>query len=267
MYERVLVPFDRSDYSWGAVAFARKLADQWGADLEILHVAGDLASAEPIRQETIQLAADEGWSYDIRATVLEVGPGDVSETIARHAAGQRDTLVVMTTHGRGRSAAFIGSVADDLLHEVDGPVLLVGPKAKPDRMTLDGPIVACIDGSEASEASLPVVAQMALNFKVEPWVVVVAAVEDDRTYDTLASNYMTRVAHHLEAESNLTVQFEVLHDPDRAEAAARFASSIGATMLAAVTRTRSRFKRLVEGSFTMTLVHEADVPVLVSLAD
>lgn len=267
MYDRVLVPFDRSDYSWRAVAFARKLADHWGADLEIIHVAGEGESAEPIQRETIRQVEEHGWSYNVTATVLEAGPGGTGETIAAHAAARPNTFVVMTTHGRGRSAAFLGSVADGLLHELDSPILLVGPKANPDRMTLDGPVVACVDGSEASESSLPLLANLALDFKVEPWVVVVGAARDDPTYATLASNYTARLARHLQAAAAVTVQYEVLHDDKPPIAAAEFASSIDATMLTAVTRTKGRLKRLVEGSFTMELVHEADVPVLVFLAD
>ncbi len=267
MYDRILVPFDRSDYSWGAVGFARKLADHWGAQLEVLHVIRDGQLAAPSFAEIKHLAKETGWLYDFRASVEMETPGGVGETIARRAAEQPSTLVVMTTHGRGRSAAFVGSVAEEVLHQVGYPVLLVGPSADLAKMTLDGPIVACVDGSERSEMLLPVVAEFAANFKVDPWVVVVAPSEDDRAFDTLAANYTTRVAHHLEETHNVRTQFEVLHDPHPARAANKFATDLGATMLAAVTHGRSGLKRLLEGSVTMDLVHEASVPVLVHLAE
>ncbi len=267
MYNRILVPFDRSDYSWGAVGFARKLADHWGARLEVLHVIDEGQLAAPSFAEIKHLAKETGWLYDFRASVEMATPGGVGETIARRAAEEAGTLVVMTTHGRGRSAAFVGSVAEEVLHQVGYPVLLVGPRADLSKMTLDGPIVACVDGSEMSERLLPAVAELAIDFKVDPWVAVVADAKDDRAFDVLASNYANRVASHLSGDRNLTVQFEVLHDAHPARAAAKFAADIDATMLAAVTHGRSGIKRLLEGSVTMDLVHEANVPVLVHMAE
>jgi len=267
MYDRILVPFDRSDYSWGAVGFARKLADHWGAQLEVLHVINDGQLAAPSFAEIKHLAKETGWLYDFRASVEMAAEGGVGETIARRAAEQPSTLVVMTTHGRGRSAAFVGSIAEEVLHQVGYPVLLVGPRADLAKMTLDGPIIACVDGSEMSEMLLPVVAEFAVNFQVDPWVVVVAQADDDRVFDVLAANYTTRLAHHLEDQRNISVQFEVLHDAHPARAASKFAADLNATMLAAVTHGRSGLKRLLEGSVTMDLVHAANVPVLVHMAE
>lgn len=267
MYKRVLIPYDRSASSWTAAAYARVLAERWTARIELLHVARLQTEAAEAVAEIEAKAAEGDWPSDVVITVEKVAPGGVGETIARAAESIPDTIIVMATHGRGRSAAFLGSIAEEVLHQVGAPVILVGPEARAERFTTEGPIVACIDGSAASEAGLDFVAKLAGDFGVDPWVVVVAPPDVDQTYDRLAANYATRVARHLQADEDLTVQFEVLHDSQPATAAARFAWDVDASLLAAVTHARSGLHRLVEGSVTMELLQIAPVPVVVEIAD
>jgi nucleotide-binding universal stress UspA family protein len=59
----------------------------------------------------------------VTADLLE---GPVAETLQEHALGKGCDLVVMTTHGRGPVSRFwLGSVADQLVHRLPIPLLLI----------------------------------------------------------------------------------------------------------------------------------------------
>ena len=82
------------------------------------------------------------------------------------------TLVCMASHGHGRSAAMLGSVAQDVLVGLGAPMLLVGPSAVPG--PVDAPVVVTVDGSEASEAAIEVAVDWAASLTVDVRIVTVA---------------------------------------------------------------------------------------------
>ena len=62
------------------------------------------------------------------------------------------STIVMASHGRGRSAALVGSIAEDIVQRTFGPLIVVGPHVTVDDFS--GPIVVSVDGSDESEAAL-----------------------------------------------------------------------------------------------------------------
>ncbi len=266
MYQRIVVPYDRSDRSWTAVQYAKLLADHWGATVEVLHVE---EFADGVTMADISHAAERaGWLYGVEAALVAPEAGGVGETIVKHVAEQADPLVVMSTHGRGRSAALLGSVAEVVIRQMSGPVLLVGPAADPSAFTIQGPLIACVDGSTDSETVLPTVGTWAESLKVDPWVVLVTGTGHDTERDMLASGYTTRVAKRLRADgAAFEPQFEVLHDENPGAAAVEFAVRMGASMLGTATHARTGLARIRSGSVAMEIVHDSPVPVLTTLID
>ena len=99
-------------------------------------MAGALSTANGVRTQWALLA---GWAP--RSLAAYIGEHDID-------------LTVMTTHGRsGFSRFWLGSVADELLHRVTSPVLLLRPSDTPPRFER---ILVAVDESAASEKALEV---------------------------------------------------------------------------------------------------------------
>ena len=194
---------------------------------------------------------------------VRLAQGTVADALEQLVEAYPGSTVVMASHGRGRSAALVGSVAEDVLQRLFGPVLLVGPHIESSDFT--GPVVVSVDGSDDSESVLPLAAAWAIELGVEPWVI---HVMEPNTASTLGhgvtdSVYPARLAHELSALSGHRVEFEELHDRHPAEAVPRFARQLKASMIVAASHGHSGLARLKLGSVTAGFVRHATCPVLV----
>jgi universal stress protein A len=147
---RILVATDFSDASEDALAYARMLADAFGASLHVLHVLEDLAAhawttevyvaALPGVHEEMerqahdrlqQLLTDEERARYRAELVLRFGSPFVE--VVRYAAEHAIDLIVLGTHGRGALAhMLLGSVAERVVRKAPCPVLTVRhPEERP----------------------------------------------------------------------------------------------------------------------------------------
>src|SRR5687768_11888337 len=117
----ILVPTDFSDTASVALAYAKMLADSFGADLHILHVLHDplkypptmelgMGSADMLSRLRQDLKADAQRRLDQALTAserqkyrarLELKCGSPQVEIDDYAAKQAIDLIVMGTHGHG----------------------------------------------------------------------------------------------------------------------------------------------------------------------
>lgn len=139
---RVLFVTDLSEASFLACAPARKLADERGSRICVLHVVSLPAMAHsgaPLApamapldiERLIQSATEElerlcdkyGFGEDVERLVL---PGEgVAETVCRHATENEIDLIVLSTHGRtGFRHLVLGSVAESILRHTSVPTLV-----------------------------------------------------------------------------------------------------------------------------------------------
>jgi universal stress protein A len=146
---RILVATDFSDASEDALAYARMLADAFGASLHVLHVLEDLAAhawttevyvaALPGVHEEMErqahdrlqqlLTAEERARYRAEL-VLRFGSPFVE--IVRYAREHEIGLIVLGTHGRGALAhMLLGSVAERVVRKAPCPVLTVRHPERP----------------------------------------------------------------------------------------------------------------------------------------
>ena len=143
MYTRILVPLDGSAFSERALSPARTLARRFGATLDLVHVheAPPLLGQAPMYDTQydaeVRRQMHDGHAALAARIVQEGGvtatatflDGKVVPALRQHAADTGADLIVMTSHGRGGiSRAWLGSVADRLIREVDAPVFLVPTK-------------------------------------------------------------------------------------------------------------------------------------------
>jgi nucleotide-binding universal stress UspA family protein len=142
--EKVLVPLDESSFSAQALARVQQVLGSTGLNLVLLHVIETQrargAYEHPASEEFTHSARQQAESYleekarHMRArghTVeCDLGVGRVAERINASAQTFGADLVAMATHGSGGDMRrlFLGSVAEQVLHEADRPLLLIRPE-------------------------------------------------------------------------------------------------------------------------------------------
>ena len=222
MFNRIIVPTDGSDYSWRAVAVGVALARQCDAPLELLEVVShpaDVKRAEQlIRERLEQTPLSAAASACARVMQRSVG-----FTIAEHVTDVNGGMLVMSTFGRGRTEAILGSVAVDVLRAMFGPLVLVGPRANTDRVDFRGELVVPVDGSDLSETTLALGAAWGIGFEARPWVVQVLDPDQVRVDDATEDSYVSRLARDIRSRSHHDAQYEVLHGTRPGKAIADFA--------------------------------------------
>jgi nucleotide-binding universal stress UspA family protein len=120
----VLLALDGSLAAATALPLARTVANQLGATVEILHVAGE-ERPDPDLWQRLHVELQPGEAVQVRSHA-----GDPASAILQAARAPGVDLVVLTTHGRviepGRS---LGRVAQAVIAHTTTPVLLVRPEA------------------------------------------------------------------------------------------------------------------------------------------
>lgn len=127
MYERILVPTDGSTGTAHVAMQAFDLASQYGATVDLLHVA-ETNDDDELRESGRQAVAtleELAEVYDLDTT-REIREGDPTEEILAAADEADADLIVMGTHGRsGLQWRLIGSVAERVVRHADPSVLTV----------------------------------------------------------------------------------------------------------------------------------------------
>jgi nucleotide-binding universal stress UspA family protein len=260
MVQHLIVPVDGSDASWRAVDVAVGLARRTDASIDVIEVVfdqGDVAEATARVGERIDQHDTAGVTV---ATHVLMAAESVAEAIGNQVEQHPEVTVVLASHGRGRSAALLGSVTQELLERIFGPVLVVGPRVHTADFT--GPIIATVDGSEASESVLPLAAAWGIELGAEPWIIEVADPDVTMSGDVGEASYPARLARKLTSSSKHPVQFEVLHGEHVHDEVADFAASLQASIIVASTRGRTGMSRFVIGSTASAIVRHAPCPVL-----
>ena len=140
---RILYPTDFSEATKAAANYACDLADQFGAELHVLH---DLTSLLPYTavtiwakpehigeligrtEEIIAAVPDAVWSNG-KAIVRKVRVGNVADEITTYARQHAIDLIVIGTHGHtGIKHALLGSTAEKVVRTADCPVLTIRAK-------------------------------------------------------------------------------------------------------------------------------------------
>lgn len=152
--QRILFPTDFSDHSKAAEKSACDLADQFGAELHVLHVLHDPLLTMPMTaaallvppqslENEITFAEDEIQKIPPMAmasgkrVVRVVRTGTIFDTIVRYAQESAIDLIVIGTHGRtGLRHVLLGSIAERVVQHAPCSVLTVRPE-RPAKVTED----------------------------------------------------------------------------------------------------------------------------------
>ena len=277
-FSHVLVPLDGSDFGLAAMPTARALAERFNAELRTISVASDEGRAgRLLAVGAAALGADVG---DGRADVV-VG-GDPAEVIARHAEELGSCLVCLSTHGRGRfTGSVFGSVARSVMQRSGSAIVALGPSADrpgwsprpgwwPTSLSVSR-IVACVDGSEASEEVLPAASDWArrLGMSLTILTVVEDAPAPTRRHATRygstgdAESYVEDLVRRWQ-ETARDVNGLIIRDPIGPASGIRtYLAQQPAGLVAVRTHARSGLQRLLRGATAAGIVHASVAPCLV----
>lgn len=161
-----------------------------------------------------------------------------------------------------------------MLARLHRPVLLVGPSADLDGSPVDGPVTVLVDGSEVAEEMTRPATEWATMFD-QPLLLVqafptggpgpTAATEDARD-GAGAHSYLVDLTSRLQHETDLSVTWKSIpsreHNPSWSIVDALREQQ--ASLVTMATHGRTGVDRLVAGSVTMRVVHDAPCPVLVA---
>lgn len=165
----VLVPLDGSKLAERAVPLGHTLATILGGTLELVTVVEEPVLLDlmptlivPERQAAERylrsVAETLPGGVPVRTTTLRGSP--VDEILAL-ASQQPDTIIAMSTHGRGGVRRMLfGSIADKITRGATCPVALVRGEA-PVAVSRTPKVLVPLDGSELAESALPLAAALA----------------------------------------------------------------------------------------------------------
>jgi nucleotide-binding universal stress UspA family protein len=264
MPKTVVVPLDGSTFAERALRPAAEVARRAGAHVVVMTARLGGVVVEPKRY--LEEAARTAGIDDAEPVVVE---GRLAASAISTIVGEYpEVAVVMTTHARERlGRALFGSVAEEILREAKGAALLVGPSV-PDESMHPAELIVCLDGSEVADAILPFAAAWARDLHLDVVLLRVSESEPEPGRDALLKGHLSRSGNRLvrlglepELES---VRYEVLHNPDAAEAILQFSRDHPHALLALTTHGRTGLARMTAGSVAIAVVHEAQSPVLLT---
>lgn len=297
----ILVPLDGSGTAEWALGLAVLIAHRAEARIRLVRVLTSIGHAFPDITVSGYLDEWEERQHEEEARYLaemaERLQAGTSEVVAHttngdpvrsivDAAGHAD-LVVMTAHGwSGPERAWLGHVADGVLHHVRTPVLIVraGSRESPDLDADPSPvqrILVATDGTSAARAAEERAADLArlLGAKLTLFRAVQAPAGPSSPYIPHAAILDREAAEEREREAlaylaDRKPELEGVEVESRTAATYTVARSIldaaadaRADLIAIGTHRDSRLARVVLGSVADKVVRGARIPVLVAHAD
>jgi nucleotide-binding universal stress UspA family protein len=277
-HRTILVPLDGSHFAEGAIPTAKALAARFGATVHTVTVA---VSDFELRRMRGEAARALGTDPDDPRIHVEVDT-DVAGAVQRRAADLDSSLVCLSTHGRGRLAAtVVGSTARDIIERGHQPVVVAGPlvvhpdpgKAALPPLGIDR-LVACVDGTTASEGGLPVAAAWAHALGMKLTIVTVAEPcpppvrigapwRRHHGPNEDADEYLRHLGARWALEAP-GLETSVVYDPiSPADGVRDFLAAHPAGLVAVTSQGHDRLPHLVLRSGAADIVHVSTAPTLV----
>lgn len=189
MFSIVIVPLDGSRLAEQALPWAEALATACQTPLQLLRVteAGEPDEADSSARAYLESVARQ-LNWEAGTSIRRGRPATEVTAAARE---HDDPVVVLTTRGySGMDAARFGSVADQIVHDVTAPVLLIRAGVEHIHRPPIRSILVTLDGSDFAEAALSYAIQLAEAMQAS--LHLVRVVETQRLHGMLAGGpYMT----------------------------------------------------------------------------
>ena len=269
--KNILVAYDLRDATLPALRYAALLAGRFAAKVTIAYAdmatypidLYEAAYAPPTEVELEQIRHD----IDAKARAvfrdapfqIVVESGSPVPSILRVAREKNADLIVLGTHARtGIRRAFIGSIAEEVLHDATIPVLTLGPELR-DELGTPKRIVCPITFSDFSRESLIYAAQLAAAFAAE--LIAVHVVESVDRMKAAAEETLARTWIPEEVQKLCTYRTVIAHG-DIAERVLACADDFDAGLLVIAAERKAFRNTTVIGPNAERFVRFANCPVL-----
>ncbi len=256
MPKTLIVPFDGSESAERALLVAKELARRFEG-CSVVGVTSTMATddnAKANREEILDRLTAEGCGSDF---FHGVEPG---VAVTRAVGAYPDAMVCMASHARGRAtAAFLGSVATEVIRQASTAVVLVGPKCATNWWHEPPRVVTCWGGDDSS-GILAVSKSWAESLAAEINLTWVFHPLDLHMAKDPSAEFQPALD---ELGGGVTVELSPLVGEWPAGAIVAHAQERQASLVAMATHARTGIARAVLGSITMQVVHDAPCPVLV----
>jgi nucleotide-binding universal stress UspA family protein len=227
-----------------------------------------VAKEDEVAERDAQLAAIDIPAPVFRSVLVDLDPaGAIHETLRRLG----DAVAVMASHGRGRSAALVGSVATDVVARGHDPLVVVGPFIE--EPLLGSGVVACIDYRPSSVALLPIALRWS-QLLDEPLTVITVAepipppVRPGPTRRRFGPGddvgaFLDWLVQPLRDQGNVVLTQAVWDPVSVADGVLSYLQEHPASLVLIGSRARSGLARIIFGSTAAAVVHGSTSPVLV----
>lgn len=263
----IVVPLDGREASVRAVPVAGRIGKRLGLGIRLF-----AASSEGDSDLASWMATVADQHLTAMEVAIDVASADDPVTAIVNAAGDTGLVCMATAASLLPHQGHVGSVAEGVTRELGRPVMLVGPQMEPSPGANTTRVIVPVDGSDLSEAILPVGADLARAFDVPLWIVTVMAPLNESSANlrsgaiTIGVGYLRQLARELRKSHGVAAEYEVLHRPDTAKAIVDFAGDDGT--VAMTTHGRAGLSRLFGGSVaTGVVAHSQRAVVLLRPAD
>ena len=273
--QKILCPVDFSETSANALRYAAALAPCWNATLVVLHADVFAPPAYFTEAQVEQLvkewgeteaAAERVLHEFVRRTLGELAPrvetvvveGPAADAIFIGASTFRADLIVMGTHGRrGWRQLLLGSVAEQVLHGSEIPVLMVRPEfAGPEGGLGIKGILCPVNDTRVARKSLSLAAQISHCYKATLTLLHVNEPSPEHAIADLCS-------WASEDERSLCQMREISREGKVPDEVLKVASEVNCDLLVLGAWHRRFQDRTILGSATAPIVRHSKCPVLI----
>jgi nucleotide-binding universal stress UspA family protein len=280
--ENIMVTLDGSPFAEQALPAAHTLCQAYDAGLMLMSVnhgsdrrrfpravpEADRAQDPLGREQYMSQVAAQCASAGVLARV-NVTSGSVPDEIVATAHDGDTDVLVMSTHGRsGMARLMLGSVANQVVQSATVPVLLVpAPNGQRYPVSSFKRLLVALDGTDASELSLPYARLLANRFEAE--LCLLSVPEDPDSPEQLAnvSRYLEGVVNGLNSRelelNNEGLRTEtIVAGLDPASTIVSMAEDGAADLIVMATHGRGGLDRLMIGSVADHVARSSHRPVL-----
>jgi len=287
MLKTILVPLDGSQLSETSVPYAQELAGALGSEVVLASICEPTQSEQlHMHQLYIEKIAELMKRALTKGTKIKVNPvvllGEPAEEIVNYAEKNNISLVIMASHGRSGIIPWtMGSTTNKVVHRINTPILLirgVNHHLEAGIGDLFNRILVPLDGSDAGEAALPYVKELANKLKTD--ITLLKVVEPGQHVHTIGGlNYVHFTEQQVEAMKTNAAQYlkkasrklrgtegvtrSEVRIGDAAKEIIKYTNEANIELVAISSHGHSYIKQWIFGSVTQKILQAGNTPLLI----
>ena len=272
--EKIVIPLDGSPFSEQALSAGRALGRAFDAQINLLYVDSSASGPfilPPPPAERGKLEGEEPQRY-LEHLVSRLNKngipaeystsyGAVADEIINFGIDTRADLIAMSTHGRsGMERLVIGSVASKVMARSTVPMLFLRPTDEwRSRWTEFKRILVALDGSDASEKTLPYAIMLAKQFDSEVTLLSVPEGDESEELRQRVRRYLEKMTTLMQEAGIETQAIVTGQGPARTIVSVSETEDIDLVIIS--TRGRGGVERFMVGSAADRVVRQTVCPV------